>query len=250
MTNPIPFSDDDKLLVRHILDLAVRSEKVGRPLYSNFLDDRQLAICETALKSDYSFITLGGYDGAERRVIAFGVDDEDEAFPPFKAVVFNYPEGAGLSHRDFLGSLMALGIKRELLGDILVGNKRTSVFAINSALPLIKELTKIGSCGVRITDDFSPNDIPEQEFDEIHSTVASLRLDSVIATALRLSREKAAELIKSKGVMHNRVMTFNTSEKVTEGDRFSVRGFGKCELYKIGGQSKKDRIFITIRKFR
>lgn len=252
MAAPIPFTDDDKLLVRHILDIAARSEKVGRTLYSNFLDERQLAICETALKSDYNdnYITLGGYEGAERRVLAFGISDEDEAYPPFEAVVFNHPENSGLSHRDFLGSLMALGIKRELLGDILVGKKRTAVFVIDSALPLVYDMSKIGKCGVKITTDFSEEDIPQQEFDEIHSTVASLRLDAVIASGLRLSREKAAELIKTKGVMHNRVMTFNTSEKVAEGDRFSIRGFGKCELFKVGGLSKKDRVFITIRKFR
>lgn len=250
MAVPVPFTDDDKLLVRHVLDLAARSEKIGKPLYSSFLDDRQLAICEAALKSDYSFVTLGGYSGAERRVIALGITDESNACPPFEAVVFNYPEGIALSHRDFLGSLMALGIKRELLGDILVGRGRTAVFVIASALPLVRDMRKVGSCGVRVTDDFTEEDIPKQEFDELHSTVASLRLDSVIATAFRLSREKSAELIRSKGVMHNRVMTFNTSEKVQEGDRFSIRGFGKCELYEVGGQSKKDRIFITIRKFR
>lgn len=250
MAVAVPFTDDDGLLVRHILDLASRSEKIGKTLYTSFLDDRQLAICEAALKSDYTFVTLGGFPEAERRVIAFGAASESEVCPPFEAIVFNYPESASLSHRDFLGSLMALGIKRELLGDILVGKGRTAVFVMSAALPLVRDMRKVGNCGVRVTDDFSEEDIPVQEFDEIHSTVASLRLDSIIATAFRFSREKSAELIRSKGVMHNRVMTFNTSEKVAEGDKFSVRGFGKCELYKVGGQSKKDRIFITIRKFR
>ena len=193
---------------------------------------------------------LGGYSQAERRVIAFGIDDETDAELPFKAVVFNYPEDRHLSHRDFLGSLMALGIKRELVGDILVGNGRTAVFIMNTAIPLVKEMTKVGSCGVKITEDFSDADIPAQEYDELRSTVASLRLDAVISAWLRLSREKSAELIKSKGVLHNRVMTFSPSDRVEEGDRFSIRGFGKMELSEIGGQSKKDRIFITVRKFK
>lgn len=193
---------------------------------------------------------LGGYSQAERRVIAFGIDDETDAELPFKAVVFNYPEDRHLSHRDFLGSLMALGIKRELVGDILVGNGRTAVFIMNTAIPLVKEMTKVGSCGVKITEDFSDADIPEQEYDELRSTVASLRLDAVISAWLRLSREKSAELIRSKGVLHNRVMTFSPSDRVEEGDRFSIRGFGKMELSEIGGQSKKDRIFITVKKFK
>ncbi len=193
---------------------------------------------------------LGGYEQAQRRVIAFGLEDEAEAELPFKALVFNYPSDRELSHRDFLGSLMALGIKRELLGDILVGSGRTAVFVMNAAVPLVKEMTKVGSCGVRITEDFSDADIPEQQYDEIRSTVASLRLDAVISSALKLSREKTAELIKSKGVLHNRVMTFSPSDRVEQGDVFSIRGFGKMELSEIGGQSKKDRIFITVRKFK
>lgn len=248
----LPLSDEDRLLLRHILDIAARSEKSYKPLYSAFLDDRQLAMCEAALKSNKAadFITLGGYDGAERRVIAFGDFGEAEPDPPFSAVVFNYPADRELSHRDFLGSLMALGIKRELLGDILVGKGRTAVFVCEQALPLVREITKVGSCGVKITEDFSEADVPAQEYDEIRSTVASLRVDAVAAAAFRMSREKTAELIRSKGISHNRVISFSPSDKVEEGDRFSVRGLGKFELYEIGGQSKKDRIFITIRKFR
>ena len=248
----VPLNDEDRLVLRHILDLAERSERSFKPLYSAFLDERQLSMCEAALRSNQAgnFAMLGGYSQAERRVIAFGIDDEPDAEPPFKAVVFNYPEDRHLSHRDFLGSLMALGIKRELVGDILVGNGRTAVFIMNTAIPLVKEMTKVGSCGVKITEDFSDADIPEQEYDELRSTVASLRLDAVISAWLRLSREKSAELIRSKGVLHNRVMTFSPSDRVEEGDRFSIRGFGKMELSEIGGQSKKDRIFITVKKFK
>lgn len=253
MAHPaVPTNEEDKLLVRHILDVAERSKRSYRAQYSTFLDDRQLAMCEAALKSNKveNFTSLGGYDGAERQVLAFGLSDGEYSEPPFSAVVFNYPTDRELSHRDFLGSLMALGIKREMLGDILVGNGRTAVFVINSALPLVKEMTKVGSCGVKITEDFTEDDIPEQEYDEIHSTVASLRLDAVVATAFRISRDKASDLIRQKGVNHNRVMTFSPSDRVSEGDRFSVRGFGKFELSEVGGPSKKDRIFITIRKYR
>lgn len=247
-----PQTDEDRLLLRHILDLAKRSERSFRPIYSAFLDDRQLAFCEAALKSKWegNFLTLGGYEAAERRVIAFGAENEAETEPPFSAVVFNYPESAGLSHRDFLGSLMSLGIKRELLGDILVGKGRAAVFVSNAALGLVLEIKKVGNTGVRITSDFSPADIPEQEFSEIRSTVASLRLDAVVSSAFKISREKACELIRQKGVMHNRVMTFEPADRVSEGDRFSVRGFGKFELSEAGDRSKKDRIFILIKIYR
>lgn len=248
----MPLSDEDRLLVRHILDIAKRSGQSYKPLYSAFLDERQLEMCRSALISERfgDFCAFGGYPDAERQVLAFGDPDLCVAQLPFKAVVFNCPENSGLNHRDFLGSLMSLGIKREMLGDILVGSRRTVVFVMDTALPLVREIDKVGRCGVRVTDDFTEADIPVQEYDEIRSTVASLRLDAVLATALRFSREKTADLIKSKGVLLNRVMTFSPAEKISQGDRFSVRGFGKFELYEVGGQSKKDRVFITIRKFR
>ena len=251
MRPAVPADEEDRLLVRHILDIAKRSEQSYRPLYSTFLDDRQLAICEAALKSEWGgrFDSFGGYPSAERKVLAFGDGDSLLSCIPFSAAVFNYRVGSNLCHRDFLGSLMALGIKRELFGDILVGKTRTAVFVMNTALGPVKEMTRVGKCGVWVTEDFSDADIPVQEFDEIKTTVASLRLDSVVSDGLRISREKAAELIRTKGVLHNRVMTYSPDDRVEEGDRISARGFGKFELYEVGTQSKKGRIFITLHKF-
>ncbi|MBQ8623527.1 MAG: RNA-binding protein [Oscillospiraceae bacterium] len=250
---PSVFSDDDRILVRHILDLARQSETSGRPRFSAFLDERQSALCESALKREHvDFYSLnGGYDGALRVCICFdpcgyGIDDA----LPFTPVVFNYRAQDKPSHRDFLGSIMALEIKREMIGDILVGDTKAVVFVYNTALSLVSDIRKIGKVGVSVSFDFNESDIPPQLFDEITSTVASLRLDAVLSVALRISREKASELIKAKGVLLNRVMTFNTSAKVDECDTFSLRGFGKFELAGIGGNSKKDRIFITIKKFK
>ena len=238
---PPPLSDEDRLLCRHILDLSERSERTGRALYSTFLDDRQLAFCEAALKSDKrpDFATFGGYPEAERRIIAFN-DPEGEVLP----------EGYELSHRDFLGSLMALGIKRELLGDILVGTGRTAVFVYDTVFSLVSDMTKVGRVGVKVSFDFSEADIPEPDFEEIHTTLASLRLDALVASALKMSRETAAELIRQKGVMQNRVLCFSPSERVSEGDRFSVRGFGRFDLSEVKGQSRKDRTIITVKRYR
>lgn len=250
---PSAFNDDDRILVRHILDLARQSKLSQRPRFSAFLDERQTALCESALKSERIdfYSVFGGYKGAMRNCICFdpcgyGIDDA----LPFTAVVFNFRSQDKPSHRDFLGSIMALEIKREMIGDILVGEDRAVVFVYNTCLSLVSEMTKVGKVGVSISFDFSDDDIPPLQFDEIKSTVASLRLDSILSTALRVSREKSAELIKTKGVLLNRVMTFNTSAGVDEGDTFSVRGFGKFMLYEIGGNSKKDRIFITIKKYK
>ena len=145
---------------------------------------------------------------------------------------------------------MSLDIKREMIGDILVGNGRTVVFILNAILPMVAEMSKVGRFGVSISYDFSPDDIPAAAFDVINATVQSLRLDSVLSSAINHSREKTQKLIKSNGVVLNHVMTYEPSEKMSEGDIFSVRGIGKFVLSGVGGLSKKDRIFITINKYK
>ena len=242
-------TDEDKLLIRHILDLAEQNRLSARPRSSCFLDERQQVIVSAALKhngyNDFSF--QGGYENSVRNVVLFG--EFSQSNMPFEAVVYNFREQDEITHRAVLGTLMAQNIKRETLGDILITHKRAVVFAQKTILSICEDIDKIGRVGVKISYDFSPNDIPEQQFDEIKATVHSLRLDAVISSALRLSREKTQELISRKGVMLNHIPTFKADTKLCEGDIFSIQGFGKFTLYEVGGYSKKERIFITIKKY-
>lgn len=247
-------NDDEKVLVRHIIDLGRGSSASGHSRFSCFLDERQLALCLLSLERcshdgenlpDYE--CLGGYDTAERRVIIFSGYGYAV---PFSPVVFSGRNIGSLSHRDFLGTLMSLNIKREMVGDILVGEKCTVVFVMNSVLPLVDEITKIGGVGVCVSHDFSETDIPERKFDIINTTVKSLRIDAVLSDAIGYSREKTQAFIRSEGVLLNHLVIFDPSEKVSEGDVFSLRGKGKFILNRVGGISKKDRIFITIYKFK
>ena len=242
-------TDEERILTRHVIDLAKQADSSGKAKYTCFLDERQLALCEAALKKEgyLNYSAIGGYDDAERRIIAFDGYGFKE---PFCALVFNYREADKPSHRDFLGAVMSLEIKREMIGDILVGGKRTVIFVLNTVAPLVEEISRVGRCGERVTRDFCIEDIPQRQFDEISATVSSLRLDAVLSAALRLSREKTQELIKSKGVTLNHVITYEPSEKMSESDVFSVKGAGKFELSRIGGLSKKERIFISINKFK
>lgn len=242
-------TDEERVLTRHLVDLAKQAETSGRARFSCFLDERQQILCGAQLSKEgyenYDFV--GGYEGAVRRAAVFHGFGEEAPFTP---VVFNYREADKPTHRDFLGSLMALDIKREMVGDILVSNGRCVVFVMNSVLGVVSDISKIGKFGVKITYDFSEKDIPQQEFEKITATVQSLRLDSVLSNAIKTSREKAQELIRAKGVVLNHVEVFDPSLKIEEGDVFSVKGFGKFVLREIGGFSKKDRTFITIEKFK
>lgn len=240
-------TDDERLLTRHIKDLARRADNTGRSMFSCFLDERQLALCSAILDREgfSGYKTDGGYDGARRRVIIFPGYGES---CPFTAVAYSYRQEDKPSHCDFLGTLMALDIKRETVGDILVGPSKTIVFVLNSVCPLAAGITKVGGVGVRVLFDFCEEDIPGEESVSLSGTVSSLRLDAVAAIALRLSREKTQELIRTKGITLNYLTVFDPGAAVSQGDVFSVRGYGRFKLSLAGGLSKKGRIFITVDK--
>ena len=249
-------SDEDKILVSHIQDMIKICEKSRKPRFSAFLDERQIIIAESAVRSlhweNYRF--FGGYDGASRRVL--GVfpeyyDGGDEAGEfPITALTFRYREADKLTHRDFLGAFMSTQIKREMLGDIIVSDGKTTAFVYDTVRhTLMSEICKIGSVGVKVSEDETPELNVVQAFIEKSGTVSSMRLDSIVGMAAGISRGKAVSLIKGGYVSVMYVIEESPSFILSEGDVFSVRGTGKFLLFSVNGTTKKDRIHITIKKY-
>ncbi len=245
--------EDDRVLVSHILDMIEICERSYQPKFSFFLDERQVLLAEQVMFEQkverYDF--FGGYENAGRRVLGIFPQyfDEDIHYP-VSALTFKYRESDKLTHRDFLGVFMSKQIKRNMLGDIIVDKGKTTAFVYNTVKDILQmEISKIGSVGVKITEDFDDNFYVEQSFTEKNGTVSSLRLDSIISTATGLSREKSSNLIKggNVSVMYN-VVEF-PSYQMKEGEIFSVRGNGKFILASVNGKTKKDRIHITIKKY-
>ena len=248
-------SDEEKLFCSHIEDLIKRCEKKYIPQFTHYLDERQGMLVQQVMNragwEDY--LLFGGYEAASRCILG--------VFPPYHDVVtddfpiqpltFVYRGEDSLTHRDFLGSLMALQIKREALGDILVGKGKTVVFTSPSIASFIQnELKKVGSVGVKISEGMTEDFVVEQDFQTISGTVSSLRLDCVVSLATRLSREKSAQLIRSGLVMLDFVPCQQVDRLVKEGDRMSIRGHGKYNIGASDGFSKKGRIRLTVQKYR
>ena len=247
-------SDDDKRLLSSFLEWTEMAEEKYITKYSAFLDERQCMLCEKVMSSvKYeNYLLWGGYENAERKMLCVYPDYSDEDIKntfPMQAVTFRYRKEDKLDHRDFLGALMSLGITRGCVGDILVGEGRTSVFVKDTALQDVRGVSKIGRVGVSIEDGFDTAAIKEPSFREITGTVASLRLDSVVSLALRLSREKAAVLIKGGSVEISHMHCEQISRTVEVGDKISVRGYGKFLIRSVDGISHKDRLHITICKY-
>lgn len=245
----------DKLLIAKAEDVIKLSEKYSSIRRTEFLTPSEAEIIkDNHLKGfDSKQMFYGGYEGAERCMFVSYPDFYDDiSFDDIISVIeVTGRDISKLSHRDYLGSLMGLGIKREKIGDIVILEDRTLVFVCEDISDyIIINLTKIGNCGIKVriisNEDF---DAPEIKYTEFSGTVQSLRLDAVLSVALKTSRNKAAMLIKAEKVQVNFKLCQEPSAFLKEGTVFSVRGFGKFELAMVNGETKKGRISITIKKF-
>ena len=254
MNISIQLQDEDKILISRINDMIKFCNEKHSVKYTHFLDERQKQITLSYLKKEHfnNYLFYGGYDCSERCVLGMFPEYVEKSLEdfPITALSFKYREEDKLSHRDFLGALMSRQVKRSMLGDIVVNKGNAVVFVYNTVCdPILSEINKIGSVGVNVSIDKNPAIVKSERFSEITGTVSSLRLDSIVSLALRLSREKASQLIKSVGVDVNFELKNSVDFQLNEGDRFSMRGYGKFMLFSVNGKTKKDRIHICIKKY-
>lgn len=247
-------SDEDRLFASHTADIIDICERKYIPRFTAFLDGNQVEIARSVLGNIGfdNFCFYGGFNEASRCVLGvFPPYSECELSDfPITALEIRYRSEKKLSHRDFLGSFMSCGINRNMIGDIIVNDGYTVAFVYNTvADAILNEVKKIGSEGVKISVNPSPEIKPNESFKEISGTVSSLRADCVISLALKLSREKTAQLIRSGNVLLNSRPCESVSKEMNCGDIFSARGHGKFIFGSINGTTKKDRIHITIKKY-
>lgn len=241
--------------VRHLLDLCRRSEKTGTWQYSAFLspaEQEEFYRCPEA--AGYPFFLTGGYEAAERKILAAGSEaDAGPAEPPVSVVAVTpksekYAEE--LTHRDYLGAILGLGIERSVVGDILVQGKRAWFFCLSSAADMLA-----GSLGqVRRTTveaRVTGTDVPELQprYAPQRLNVASERLDAVTAAFTGLSRGQAEKLFSAEKVFVNGRTVTDRSAKLKEGDILSVRGFGKAVYDGIEHETRKNRLWVLLRKY-
>ncbi len=241
---------DEYLLKSRLEDAARASGKSTK--YLGFLDPAESLYAKNYFKNrrDVSVNFWGGFDDAERVLMAVGdLCDINEYFP-ISALNIKFREEDVLNHRDFLGSFIALGLERSCIGDILVENGRAVFFVKSEIIDyFLHSIKKIGKVGVKISEDIVyplPN---SHTFKELRGVVASVRLDCVVAFLIKTSREKARNLILSGVVNVNYNQVNSSSYKLNEGDKIAVRGSGKFVFDEITAITKKDRLSISCRKY-
>ena len=248
-------NDEERYLMRHIEDLADAAFSRGIARYSAFLSDREQDLARAALgragvRDGWRFD--GGWPEAERRVLCL---EPEDCYPasPVCCVRLRCRALAGAQlpvHKDYLGSLMGLELRREALGDIVLPPEEPGtayLFALEPAAALIcQELRSVGRTEVT-AQQLALDEVPEFAQAERRlqtATVSSLRLDAVLAAMLRCSRGMAAELVAAGRVEINHLPVSSAHAPVYESDVFTVRGKGRFRLTALPGKSKKDRQII------
>ena len=224
------------------------------PKFTFFLDESQVFLAKRYTEQRHleGALFWGGYENAKRCMLGFFPDYMEPDREEFQLTAFTvlYRKADSLSHRDFLGSLMALQIKRESIGDILVSEGSCVLFVTSQTAPLVSgEISKIGRVGVTVQQGISVPLTTEERFQEISGTVASMRLDCMTALLTGKSREKEAELIKTGVVSVNYRVQESNSAAVAAGDILTVRGFGKAKVSDEIRETKKGRCFVTLQKY-
>lgn len=250
-------NDDERFLSAHIADLCGLSRRTGVPKFSRFLNERELIIARNAARAENADpIFYGGYDGASRMVCGFFEGTYAEEMPEddklglfsVSAVTFSFRKQSKLTHRDFLGAVLGIGLERSVLGDIPVAEDHAVVFCLDTAAELICGLEKVGSSGVRAEHGITM-EIPAAKFVTLDRTISSLRLDRLVGACANISGERSASLIKSGQVSADFSVCLNVSGIVRENTVISIRGYGRFRLAKIAGETKKGKIRVVIEKY-
>ena len=247
-------SPEERLLLSRVWDKCEQCRTRNIPTATGFLSPQEQTAAQhllNALGCREGYVLWGGYDGAERRRLVFLPDWLETPDDQVAAVRAACRSGGDLTHRDFLGSLMALGLTREKIGDILVEKGGCQVLLDPSMTDfLLQNWDSAGREKLTVTPlPLSALAVPHAAVKELRDTVSSLRLDALVSVGFRMARGKAAELISSGKVQVNWVDCAKSDRLLAEGDTVSARGFGKFRLTEVGGLTKKGRIAVTVRQY-
>ncbi|MFT8887547.1 MAG: YlmH/Sll1252 family protein [Ethanoligenens sp.] len=240
---------EDNLLLSRVDDAVAAAER-QTARFLGFLDAREQAVVSQYLRDSAPFF-WGGYAEAERRML--GVFPQwmqpDNAAFPITAVQIAW-KGAALTHRDFLGALLSLGLKREKIGDLVVRPKDCVAFLENAvAAFVLSSLSRVGSANVSCTVYAGETVHREAHFAEMTDTIASERLDCVISALTDISRTQAEKCIAGGLVTVDCLSVTDRAYRVAIGASLSVRGYGRFVVDAIGPPTRKGRLRFAARKY-
>ncbi|WP_055071101.1 RNA-binding protein [Clostridium massiliamazoniense] len=242
------FKDEDEFEIVKLYNLYIKALKTGVMMYTDdFYSPSVWSKLEELNLSGVTIDSYGVFEECDRRIIVFNKEEYIE--PPLSLVKIECnTKFVTLEHRDYLGSIMSLGIKRNKLGDLILDSDGVCYFATNISMAeyIIDNLHKIKklNCKCKILEDFS--EAPKPNLKESIILCTSRRLDNIVGAITNSSRSKASELIEKGSVLLNYKIQSNKSLEVKSGSRLTIRGFGKFKVMDTIGKTKNNREKIII----
>jgi len=229
-----------------ILNKIKQFEKTGEACATDFLDPLDV-IDNHEIYKNYEYILYGGYEEAERKVLVIGTENVEKAKEFI--CIFEITSNKPLEHRAILGSILGLGIKREVVGDIIIQDEKADIFVLNDIAKFVENnFLKVGNEKIKIKKITSEELLQiEDKTSIITTTVASLRIDAAISACFGVSRELASQLVLNEKVKLNYKPITNVSKQIHEDDLISVRGYGRFVINKVIGETKKGRIRVELK---
>ena len=247
---------EEQLLQKRLIELSDLAFTRGIVTFSDFLNLNELNILHTTPKDMFSarYETYGGYDFSERQMVAFLPDAlyYEYTYPVslIRITPVNLKFAEDLTHRDYLGALMNLGIERCKLGDIVIDGPGAVLFAKEElAGYIVDELTRVRHTTVQTQICPSADFDYTPKYEELKGTVPSVRLDTVLSVAYPLSRSKLTACIEQGKVFVNGKLITSNGYHLKESDRISVRGMGRLTYEGILSSTKKGRYMIAVHKY-
>lgn len=257
--------NEKEQLISHTLDIKEKCADSSIITSTNFMSMEEISDIKTIERQLSEYVMTyyyGGYEDAERCIALFVpkfyekincaeymIEHDEEN--PLCILRLKKDKFTSLSHRDYLGAIMGLGIKREMIGDIIVREDGADVFCLKSIGKFISQNLKKSGRG-SVEGEILPvkEYIKSEGKTEIKFySVASLRLDSIAAAVFNLSRGTAAEMIKGGIIYVNSKQCFKNDYIINQGDKIVLRGKGKVVLEEIIGENKKGRVHINIKRY-
>lgn len=242
-------SKEEQLISKRFLDLARIADTKYISTYTDFLNINEQSLFYNVIKElpliNYTF--YGGYDSAERCILGFYNEQYEFPITCIKIGPKNLKFAKELTHRDYLGALISLGIDRSKLGDIIIDDNFAYLFCHTSIADYIIDNLHIIKHTNVVAQLFDLQDFKfEPKFKELQANVSSVRLDSILAVAFNISRSKVTEYISKGKVFINGRNIISNNYNLKEKDVISLRGMGKFSFEGVNYTTKKGRLSITI----
>ncbi len=253
---------EDKIILAQILDKIEFSKQREKLENTDFLDMYQISLVKSFLKKiEFSnYILFGGFENSERKILIIYPDkyNQDMITKNYNKIlkvirIQLIEEDMGkLTHRNYLGGIVKLGMKREKIGDILVSNEGADIIVKEETAETLKNelatLTRFENAKFEIIEY---QDLREQiiKVEEISIIVPSLRLDNFVSDLARTSRSKAVQIIDSERVFINGQNETKSSKQVKLGDVITIRGKGRFVVKEFSGSTRSGRTVVKIEKY-